>query len=108
MPNPFGSDNFYQEQPKFENVGEVLNKKAKESSGLFKKWGFLLVIIIILAMVGGGFYYWWFYVRSQNNSSAPVGTNAPTESKSSAPSEQPLQIKTASFASGHLICPRTK
>jgi len=62
----FGSDDFFPEQPHFENVGEILNKEIKtssrQSSGRLKYFFILLVLLVIL---GGGFYYWWFILGGQ-------------------------------------------
>ena len=62
----FGSDDFFPEQPRFENVGEILNKEIKtssrQSSGRLKYFFILLVLLVIL---GGGFYYWWFILGGQ-------------------------------------------
>lgn len=87
IPNPFGTDNFYPEQPSFENVGEELNKKAKESSGKSsRKLTGILMALLVLLLAGGGFYYWWFYMHVQNTASKP---NASSNAKTPAPTPAP-------------------
>lgn len=106
-PNPLGSENFFQEQPAFENVGEELNKKVKESSSKpSRRLTTFLAIFLLLIMAGGGFYYWWFYLKSQktvapaNNPAKPstkVATSTTTPSQTSSISGQTAQTKNNKF-----------
>lgn len=67
MPNPFGSDNYFEgtkEKINFENVGEELNKEVRRSSSASTgKLTTVLVILLVLFTVGGGFFYWFYFIK---------------------------------------------
>jgi flagellar basal body-associated protein FliL len=102
IPNPFGSDSFYQEQTPFENVGEELNKQAKaslpKSSG---KLGTILAITLIFLVAGGGAYYWWFYMRNQtavtNKTASPATSGTTANLNTNATTQQTGQSANTKF-----------
>jgi hypothetical protein len=76
LPNPFGSDAFFQTQSPFDDKGEISKKEpAKTSAKSSNKLAVILSSLLILAVLGGGAYYWWFFMKSPAKTSAPTGQN---------------------------------
>jgi len=85
IPNPFGSESFFQTQSPFEEKSEIPKTEtkqapAKSSHKLFT----ILLSLLTLAILGGGFSYWWFFMKSPKNENAPA---APTLLETAAPGE---------------------
>lgn len=64
IPNPFGSETFFQTQSPFEEKIEVLKKEPEKAPKKFSnKLIFILFSLFIFAILGSGTYYWWFFMR---------------------------------------------
>ncbi|MDD5489696.1 MAG: hypothetical protein PHP25_03415, partial [Candidatus Moranbacteria bacterium] len=79
MPNPFGSETFFQTQSPFDEKAAIPKKESEKAPGKSSnKLVIILSSLFVLAILGGGASYWWFFMRSPKKVSAPTTPTAPT------------------------------
>ena len=84
MPNPFGSDTFFQTRsPCDEKAGVPKKESAKSPAKSSSKLGIILSSLLILVILGGGACYWWFFMRSAATDSPLAAPTAPATTSQS-------------------------